>query len=568
MKNPGLIRNALFIAAFLFFNLNATGQTARPDFNRASDYDVQHYVLQVSFDRPKKRVIGDTTVRLKPLKNGFRQVTLDSADIAYTSVALETGGPQLNYRTQGGKVIVDLDRAYSPEETVAVRFHYTATPKKGIYFVPEQKGGNGLPGHSAQIWTQGEPNEAHHWFPSFDFPSDKATTEQFITANASEKVVGNGALVKRTENPDGTATHHFRMDVPYSTYLVSFVIGDYSVINEKYKDIPLGYYVYPGTESVVPGAYGKTRDMFRIFEELTKIDFPYPKYDQTIVASFAFGGMENMTATTMADTEIFFANSQLMAGGVENLVSHELAHSWFGNLVTCRNWAELWLNEGFATFMEAAFREKMYGRQAYIFKIKGDAEQFLADDAVNTKSHGLFNRNADNVGSLFDRPAITYNKGGAVLHTLREQVGSEAFWRAVNIYLNRHKYGNVETTDLKKAMEEASGADLGWFFDQWVYGLGSPKIEFKQAYNPSSKTLTLTVTQRQRQDKFTPTAFRLPLDLEIRTARGTVSEKIELNKRLETFRIKLRGRPTSLTVDKDEKVPIKTVKILPLRKSR
>ena len=160
-----------------------------------------------------------------------------------------------------------------------------------------------------------------------------------------------------------------------------------------------------------------TRDVLRVYEELTKIPFPYPKYDQTIVARFSFGGMENITATTMADSEIFFAEFPFGQSVAVDLVSHEAAHSWFGDLVTCKNWAELWLNEGFATFMESAFREKMYGRPAYITKVISDAEAFIADDAVNPKRNGLFNRNAGNVAALFDRPATTYNKGGAVLHT-------------------------------------------------------------------------------------------------------------------------------------------------------
>jgi len=565
MKNLFNRRNAIILAAFLFLTSGIHGQQARPDFNRASDFDIQHYVLRVSFDRPTHKVIGDTTVRLKPLNENFRRVTLDSVGISYSSVTLEQGGTPLKFRPQGGSVIVDLDRAYSPNETVGIRFQYSAVPKKGIYFMPEQKG-EGMPGHSAQIWTQGEPDEARHWFPSFDFPSDKATTEQFITANRNETVVGNGTLVEKTDNPDGTVTHHFKMDVPHSTYLISFVVGEYAVVKEKYKEIPLGYYVYPGTESVVLKAYGRTGEMIRVFEEFTQVEFPFAKYDQTIVSAFNFGGMENITATTMADTEILLVNNPLFAGGVEDLVSHELAHSWFGNLVTCKNWAELWLNEGFATFMEAAFREKAYGRRNYIVKILSDAEEFKIDDAVNTKRNGLFNRNAGNVSALFERAATTYDKGGVVLHMLREQVGDAAFWRAVNIYLNRHKFGSVESTDLRKAMEEASGQDLGWFFNQWVYGLGSPKVTVKQAYNPGSKTLTLTVSQTQKLDRLTPPAFRLPLDVEVHSGRNVSAEKIELRKRVETFRIKVASRPTKLVFDKDEKIPLKMVKILPLAK--
>jgi aminopeptidase N len=273
--------------------------------------------------------------------------------------------------------------------------------------------------------------------------------------------------------------------------------------------------------------------------------------------------MENVTATTMADTEIYAARNQLFVAGVEDLVSHELAHSWFGNLVTCRNWAELWLNEGFATFMEATFREKMYGRRNYMLKIMRDAEIFIADDAVNRKRNGLFNQNAGDVATLFDRPATTYNKGGAVLHTLREEVGDEAFWKAVNAYLTRHSFGSVESTDLLKAMEDASGRDLDWFFDQWIYKGGHPKLTVKQLWNEQSKTLRLTVTQTQKADRLTPAIFRLPMEVEFTTASGTETRNLNVTKRLETFSFKLAARPTTVKVDPKEKIPVKTVNITP-----
>jgi len=266
----------------------------------------------------------------------------------------------------------------------------------------------------------------------------------------------------------------------------------------------------------------------------------------------------------MADTEIFSANNDLFKAGVEDLVSHEAAHSWFGNLVTCQNWAELWLNEGFATFMEAAFREKMYGRSSYIRKIRSDADVFLADDAVNKERNGLYNRNAGNVDKLFDRPATTYNKGGVVIHMLREEIGNTAFWKGVNIYLNRHKFANVESGDLRRAMEEASGKDLGWFFDQWVYGIGSPKLTVKQVYNPKSKVLTLTVEQTQKTDKLTPRAFVLPTDVEITTDSASKIEKLKLDKRSESFSIKTDGEPRGIKFDRLDKIPLITVKILPL----
>lgn len=535
---------------------------ARRNFTRPQTYDVEHYIIRASFDRPAKKVIGDTTIRFKPLRNGFASAEFDAVGISFSSVTLEPSGTALTFRTPPGKVVVSLDKTYSSADTITLRFKHSAVPKQGVYFVPEEIGDDGKEFHSAQIWTQGEADEARHWFPSFDFPSDKATTEQFITANQGESVIGNGELVEEIKNADDTVTSHFKMDVPIPTYLVSFVVGKYAKVSDKYREIPLGMYVYPGSVSIATLAYGKTKDMLRFYEEATGVEFPFNKYDQTIVSGFKFGGMENVTATTMADTEIFAVRNQLFAAGVEDLVSHELAHSWFGNMVTCRNWAELWLNEGFATFMEAAFREKTYGRRNYMIKIMRDAALFIVDDSINKKRNALFNQNADDVAALFDRSGTTYNKGGAVLHMLREEVGNDVFWKAVNSYLTKHKYGSVESTDLLKAMEEASGRDLDWFFDQWVYMGGYPKLSARHVWNEKTKTFSVTVTQTQKIDSLTPAAFKLPMEIEFDTASGKVAEKINVTKRVETFSYKLASKPAAFKIDPMDRIPVKDVKLI------
>ncbi len=562
MKSLRLFRPALFVAFFSVFSLSLLAQNPTTNFNRSSTFDVQHYVIRASFDPVNRKVFGDTTVRLKPTVGNFSQVELDAVGLNFESVKLEPENYDLKFRTANDKVYVTLNKAYTPDNTISVRFRYTATPKKGVYFIDE-KVSDGKVLSPAQIWTQGEPNEARHWIPSFDFPSDKATSEQIVTVPKGETVVGNGELSEQKENGDNTTTFHYKMTVPHSLYLLSLVVGKYVRIDDKYKEIPLAFYVYQGKEEIVPKAYGKTKDMMRVYEELTGVDYPYNKYDQTIVSDFQFGGMENITATTMADQEIFFA--ELNPRIVGDLVSHELAHSWFGNLVTCENWAELWLNEGFATFMEAAFREKMYGREDYNWKISNDARAFLTYDAVGKRKHALYNQLAGDTDKLFDTSAITYNKGGAVLHTLREQIGDPAFWKGVNIYLTRHKFQNVETSDLQKAMEEASGKDLNWFFKQWIYGTGHPKLEVSQSYNLKTKTLKLTVNQMQKQDETTPTAFILPLEVEIKTAKETKVEKFEIKNRTQVFSIKLKNKPTEIIFDKNEKIPLKTVKINPLK---
>ena len=539
----------IFVAAF-----SSIAQVRRPEFNRVQTFDAQHYILRVSFDREKRTVSGDATVVLKPLAANFRTVELDAIDLKFNSVTLEGSDTSLTYRTLADKVIVNLDKAYSPADTISLRFKYSSQPAKGIYFV------GATDGHSAQIWTQGEAEEARHWFPSFDFPSDKATTEQFITANTDETVIGNGELLGKEASGNGSATWHFKMNVPHSTYLVSFVIGKYAKVEEKFKNIPLGYYVYPGREAIVKDAYVRTGNIMAFFEEATGVAYPYNKYDQTIVADFQFGGMENITATTMADSEILEANSDFGRSAAVDLVSHELAHSWFGNLVTCRNWAELWLNEGFATYMEAAYREKTFGRDAYIAKIRSDALNFIVDDTITRKRHGLYNLRAGDVSSLFDNSAVTYAKGGAVIHMLREQVGKETFWKAINSYLNRHKFGSVESTDLKREMETASGQDLKWFFDQWVYSAGFPLLTVAKTYDSRKKTLRLTFTQTQKADLIVPSVFRLPLDIEITTATGVTTEKIDVTQRVQSFAFSMASKPTDIAFDPAEKIILKTVK--------
>lgn len=556
-KNYFRFLKTIFLTLAFVFSIAA--QTSQNNFNRIRSFDVQNYIIRTNFDRTNKTVFGDTTVLLKPLKNDFKSFEFDAVNFKFESVKLEISNTELTFKTTNNKIFITLDKPYSSSDTISVRLKYSAQPKKGIYFVDEQRE-NGSILRASQIWTQGEPEESRHWFPSYDFPDDKATSEQFITVEKDETAIANGELLETIENTNQTKTFHYRMSAPHSTYLTSFVVGTYTKISDSYKNIPLGYFVYTDRTAIVPKAYGRTKDMMRVFEELTKVNFPFNKYDQTIVANFTFGGMENITATTMADTEIFLADFEFGKSAVEDLVSHELAHSWFGNLLTCKNWAELWLNEGFATYMEAAYREKTYGRNSYLSKIRSNAEQFMIDDLINKKKHGLFNTSAGNVEGLFDNPTTTYQKGGAVIHTLRETVGTENFWKAINIYLTRHKFQNVETGDLKKALEEVSGMNLDWFFLQWVYGTGHPKINVKQFYNPQTKVLDLTVSQVQSSGNLTPAAFTLPMDLEITTAKGAKTEKVEIKKRIERVSIKLDGKPSKIIFDKDEKIPLKRVK--------
>lgn len=555
---------AFILVLFLFLQPLIPAQPGdQKSFDRIRRFDVQHYRMALRFDRVKRTVFGDSTITLRALEKPLQSIELDARNINFSSVTRTDGGSVLKYEYDKRKLKVLLDAPLGPGEEISIRFTYSARPRKGIYFVPASRS-RGRTIRSAQIWTQGESEETHHWLPSYDFPDDKATTEQIITVGGRETVVGNGELISNTLNKNGTRTFHYKMNIPHSLYLTSFVVGRYLRVEDRYKDIPLGFYVYPGDRAVAEKAFGKTKNMMQVFEDLTGMDYPYNKYDQTIVARFPFGGMENITATTYADSEILLAGSfgpQI----VQDLVAHELAHSWFGNLVTCRNWAELWTNESFASYMEAAYREKTNGRQDYLEKIEDDASQYFAYAAVSPAAkHGLYNTTADpeNDGTMFD--PVTYNKGSAVIHTLREEIGDENFWNGVKKYLRKFEYKNVETSDIRKVFEEESGKDLGWFFDQWVYRSGHPEVTVSQTFDESNGVLTLVFVQTAAKSDKPLSLYRLPLDIDIKTSDRTFNEKLLLDERREVVKIETVLKPERVDIDKSYKIPLKDLVLSPL----
>ncbi|HWT01794.1 MAG TPA: DUF3458 domain-containing protein [Pyrinomonadaceae bacterium] len=522
-------------------NLPAGTKRVRP----ARTYDVQHYIIRTRFDVPNKTVIGDTTVVLKPLAAGFGSFDLDASGMTIEAVTLGDSGTQLKWTQPQDKLSIKLDRAYEPSEAVGVRIRYRAKPDRGLYFVAQSQGSGWT--KPAQIWTQGEPEDNHHWFPSYDYPDDHATSEQYITTGADEIAISNGALLETTANADGTRTFHWKMERPHASYLVSLVVGNYARLDGAYKNIPLEYYTYRGTEETARRAFAKTPEMMRLFSDKLGHEYPYNRYAQTVVASFIFGGMENVTATTHADSEILYGSSPESRVSTENLISHELAHSWFGNLVTCRDWSELWLNEGFATFMEAVFREHDAGHDAYLDEMRSNTALYFLEDLARHRRPLVFDRYRSPL-DLFD--TTVYKKGAVVLHMLRETVGDELFWKALHRYLEENKFKPVTTADLRRVFEETTGQRLDWFFDQWVYKAGFPELRVRSFYNAQTRKLTLEVTQTQGQEAMTPLVFRLPMEIELATQSGTRTERVEITERTQRFTFQLDGKPLMVRFDK------------------
>lgn len=534
-----------------------TSQRADTPRRRARTYDVEHYTIRTSFDVPDKTVFGEVDITLKPLANEFSTFDLDATNLVIERVSLPTGKILRSSRFPA-TLRISLDRAYKSSDSITVTIKYHAHPSRGLYFIsPIGRDGLQRPAH---IWTQGEPEDNHYWFPCYDFPDDKATSEQYITTSGKEVAIANGTLVETITNPNGTRTYHWQMDQPHSSYLISLIVGDFARLTDSYRNVPLEYYTYHGTEEQAHRAFDRTPSIMSWYEHVLNFDFPYDKYAQTVVGEFIFGGMENITATTFADTEILIdkdvPDSQLVT-----LVSHELAHSWFGDLVTCKDWANLWLNEGFATYMEASYLESVGGRDAYLAELKEDARLYFSEDPSN-QHHPLMNPNYPLSMALFDE--TTYKKGALVIHMLRETVGDEIFWKAVNTYLNEYKYRTVDSSDLQNVFEKVSGQSLDWFFDQWVYKAGYPKLIVRSSYSPARHRLTLNVAQTQKVDDITPTAFRLPIEVEIVTANSARTEHIEIDRRTQVFTFQVDSRPSSVTFDKRASV-LKKLTIIPGR---
>jgi aminopeptidase N len=517
----------------------------------ARTYDVLHYTISTRFNVPAKTVMGDETISLKPLANGFKTFELDASSMKIEAVMLADSDRTLKWTQPPDKLAITLDRAYEPSETINVRIRYSATPQRGLYFIPENRASSAVPSKPAQIWTQGEPEENHYWFPCYDFPDDKATSEQYITTNANEIAISNGTLLETTTNADGTHTFHWKMEQPHASYLTSLIVGNYAKLEDAYKSIPLEYYTYRGTEEAARRAFMKTPEMMRTFSQRLDYEYPYNRYAQTIVASFIFGGMENITATTHADSEILSGNTNEAQLATENLISHELAHSWFGNLVTCKDWSELWLNEGFATFMEAVFREHEAGHDAYLQEMRSNTSLYILEDWLKYRRPVVYNRYGSAI-DIFD--ATVYKKGALVLHMLRETVGDEMFWKALHRYLDEYKYQPVGTADLQRVFEETTSQQLDWFFDQWVYKAGYPELRVRSSYQQPTGKLTIEVTQTQTAEAMTPLVFRLPVEIEIGTPAGQRTERIEITQRSQRFTFKLDGKPLMIRFDKGERI--------------
>lgn len=528
-----------------------------PEYQASStrEHDLLHTVLDLSFDWEQEQVIGQAQLKLTPYFYPSGEVTLDAKGFEFESVRMKGEEAMLDYTYDGRKIVIDLGRTYEKGEAYTLKMDYVATPAasggssaiasdKGLFFI-DPRGED--PDKPTQIWTQGETEHNSRWFPTIDKPNERTTQEMIVTVDERFEVLSNGVLKqKETDAETGQTTWHWVMEQPHAPYLFMLAIGEYAVVEEEWEGLPVTYYVEPEYKADATAIFANTKEMLTFFSEQLGVKYPWPKYAQVVVRDYVSGAMENTTAVIFGEF-VQRHRQALIDDHNDRIVAHELAHHWFGDLVTTESWANLTMNEGFANYSEYLWFEHKYGQDYADHHLLGEWSGYLSSSQGNL--HPLIHFGYEDKEDMFD--AHSYNKGGAVLHMLRNYVGDEAFWAGLNLYLTDNAYTAVEAHNLRLAFEEVTGEDLNWFFNQWYFEQGHPQLEVVYGYDEMAGEATVTVAQVQNPD-FMPAIFQLPVAIDLYAPDGSVTRKeVFVDQREQAFSFAVDEAPALINFDAD-----------------
>ena len=480
--------------------------------------ELKHTKLKVNFDYAKEQMNGEEWLTASPYFYPSDSLVLDAKAMLIHEVALDRNGSKtpLKYEYKNDILKINLDKTYNRNQDYTVYIKYTSRPNevkdkgsaaitdaKGLYFVNAQGKDADKP---TQIWTQGETEASSAWFPTIDKPNQKTTQEIYMTVPDKYVTLSNGLMKSSVKESNGLRTDHWVMDKKHAPYLFFMGVGDYAVVKDKWRNIPVDYYVEKEYEPYAKQIFGNTPEMMEFFSKVLKYDYPWSKYAQITARDYVSGAMENTTAVLHQESAQQKPGDLIDENRWEDVISHELFHHWFGDLVTTESWSNLTVNESFANYSEYLWNEYKYGKDFADYTLMKASEGYFRDPSNVTKDLVRFNYHSKE--DMFD--GVSYNKGGSILHMLRNYLGDDAFYAGLNDYLKTNEYGTGEAHQLRLSLEKVSGKDLNWFFNQWFFSNGHPKISYTTTYEPVKKQVTVTVNQTQLGENF---QFPLALDL-------------------------------------------------------
>jgi aminopeptidase N len=516
--------------------------------------DLLHTKLEVSFDYTKQHLFGKATLLFTPYFYPSSALTLDAKgfDIHKVAVKKQDGSLQdLKYGYDSLQLKIKLDKEYVKGEQFTIYIDYTAKPNelkhggsdaitddKGLYFINPKGEDTTKP---IQIWTQGETESSSCWFPTIDKPNEKCTDEIYITRDKKYVSLSNGLLISSKDNGNGTFTDYWKMDLPHSPYLFMMAVGNFSIVKDYWRGKEVSYYVEPEYEYMARKIFGNTPEMMEFFSTKLGVDFAWQKYAQVVARDYVSGAMENTSATLHGDF-MNRNNRQMLDEDMHSIIAHELFHQWFGDLATCESWSNIPLNESFADYSEYLWDEYKYGNEYADYK-KSRGTQKYFNESKFSKNVDLIRYYYNDREDMFD--AHSYEKGGAVLHMLRNVVGDDAFFKSLKLYLETNKFKATEIHNLRLAFEEVTGKDMNWFFNQWFLNSGHPVLDIN--YSSTEDSVFVKVSQKHNVDKHL--LYQLPFRIDIHYGNIVVSQKVILNKKAQTFAFKALGKPDLIDAD-------------------
>ena len=514
-------------------------------------HDLIHTNLAIRFDWEKQHVLGTADLTLKPYFHATNQLILDAKGFDIHSIKMN--GKNLNYDYDSLLLNITLDKIYSREENYVIKIEYTAKPNelnvkgsraisdaKGLYFINPL----GKEDKPQQIWTQGETEASSCWFPTIDKPNEQMTQNIAITVKEKFVTLSNGLLIKSVKNNDGTRTDFWQQKLSHAPYLAMIAVGNFNITTDRWKDIDVDYYLEDDYHKNARAIFGRTPQMISHFSEILGVEYPWEKYAQIVVRDFVSGAMENTTAVIHGEF-VQMTDRELLDNHEEDIIAHELFHHWFGDLVTCESWANLPLNESFATYGEYIWREEGFGRMEADMHLDNDLRSYLRE--AKSKQVDMIRFDYKDKEDMFD--SHSYAKGGRVLHMLRNYLGDDAFYNGFKKYLNDNAYQSVEIHQLRIAMEAVCGEDLNWFFNQWFLASGHPILVIDYNYDKKLKKQIIDI--EQIQDLSTTPLYRLPFAIDIYVNGEVQRHLVDMTKKKQQFIFSVSEKPINIIVDAD-----------------